>query len=921
MQIRNLFKKNTEEKTPAELSPLELEAAAEKKRTRLCLALCFAVPLLLMFIAHLSVRVWPFGPNSILVLDMNAQYISFFEKFRDILVEGESLIYAFDRNLGGEFMGIFAYYLSSPFSLLVALFPKTMITEALLLIFLLKTGFCGLTFGYFLSKMRKMSIPLTVAFSTMYALSAFAVVMQHNIMWIDNLIGLPLVVMGIEALITEGKYRMYVISLVYCVMSNFYIGYMMCIFVFLYFFARYFMLSPKERNPKREKSHFFRTLVRIGMFSAIALAISMVIVLPAYYSLSFGKFSFSNPKYEAKQLFDFVDLLTKTFFGSYDTVRPEGMPFIYCGILMPILMPLYFFNSHFPVRKKIGFGALLLIFIVSFNFSLADFVWHGMQRPNWLNARFAFLFVFLVIWLAAESFAHIKELGAKKAAVCAGAWAIILIILQTMDYEHLSDFKSVWASLLFIVIYAVLVPLATEKFEKALTVVLSVVVCLEMVLNSVVMLYALDEDVIISTRESYRGMIDEYAVAVDAIEDDTFYRAEALNRRKKNDNMALNLNGVTNSTSTLNARTIKFLGQFGIASKSHWTAYAGGTSVFDALFGIKYIIADQSGKKPVTDYMRSLYEVIATTEDHLDVYKNPYALSIAYEVDDDILNYDLAPVPDPNDPTKMIDESYVDPFRYMNEVLTAMLGEETAVFTMVDTSGPALKGVKTLNVVGHHGYEATDSGNATLTYTITIEDDKPVYFYLPSGYPRETKLKVNGKDKGQYMKDETHSILNLGSFEVGDDIEVVITLKGKNLYVNKDTHYFWYYDEEAFIEAAEALAKGNMAAYSDKDDEIYGKITIAEEDSIVFTTIPYDEGWKAYVDGKQVETVAVLNGSVVAFDCPAGEHDIRLVYRSEAIVKGVTFSLIGLAAFAFVLNTDYGWTRKKGKWVRVSKKK
>ncbi len=914
------MKNNQAEKTAQRVVPLiDPVAEAEKKSRRITLGFCFGIPFILMLIMHICVRVWPFGTNSVLVLDLNAQYVYYFEKLREILVGGDSILYAFDRNLGGEFMGMFAYYLSSPFSLLVALFPKTMITEALLVIFLLKTGFCGLTFGYFLTKMRKMAPSLTAAFSTMYALCAYAVVMQHNLMWIDNLIALPLLVVGIEALIKEGKYRMYVLSLVYCVMSNFYIGYMSCVFVFIYFFVRYFMLSPEERNPGRKSMHFTSTLVRMGIFSAIALAISMVIIYPTYYSLSFGKFAFSDPKYEAKQLFDFLDLLTKIFFGSYDTVQPSGMPFIYCGMLMPILMPLYFFNPHFSRRKKIGFGLLLVIFIVSFNFSLADIFWHGMQKPNWLNARFAFLFVFIVLWMAADALAHLRELGAKKASLCAAVWAVILIFLQKMEYENLPDFFAVWASLLFLVIYAVLLPLVCGKKEQILSVALTTVICTEMLLNGVASLYALDKDVIISTRNSYREMIDEYTAAIDTIEDDTFYRAEKLVHRKKNDNMALGLNGLTSSTSTLNAKVVDLLGQFGFASKSHWTMYAGATSVSDALFGIKYVIADESAKKPVMDYIHRLYELETSTEDHLDVYRNPYALSIAYEVDGGILDYDLPPRVDPNKPDQVIDEEYAEPFRYMNEVLSAMLDREVSVFTEVDTDGPEMNGLKLLNVVGHKGYEVTGS-SGSLTWTLNIESEKPVYLYFPSEYPRETKLKVNGKDMGKYMKDETHSILELGSFEVGDTVEIKLTPTGKNLYLTKDTHFFWYYDEEAFLEAAEALSHGNLAAYSKKDDKITGKITVAEEDSVIFTTIPYDEGWKAYVDGKRVEITSVLNGSLLAFDCPTGTHDIRLVYRPKAVTTGLTVTLIGLAAFGLIVNMDYGWTRKRGKWVRVTKK-
>ena len=112
------------------------------------LALAFLIPLALLWLIFISIEVYPFGENSVLVLDLNGQYVYYFEALRDIVTDGESLLYSWGRALGGEFLGIFAYYLSSPFSFIVALYPKGMITEALLTIVLLKVGCCGATVAF-----------------------------------------------------------------------------------------------------------------------------------------------------------------------------------------------------------------------------------------------------------------------------------------------------------------------------------------------------------------------------------------------------------------------------------------------------------------------------------------------------------------------------------------------------------------------------------------------------------------------------------------------------------------------------------------------------------------------------------------------------------------------------------------------------
>lgn len=899
------------EEAPLEKAPPLLdELRMEKRRNRRTLFWCFAAPLAMLFLMYVCLQVWPFGENSVLVLDLNAQYVYYFEKLRNILVEGDSILYAFERNLGGEFMGMFAYYLSSPFSLLVALFPKDGITEAIYAILLLKCGCSGLTFGYFLTKTRKPDSILTVVFSSMYALCSYAVVMQHNLMWTDNIIALPLLVLGVDALIREGKYRMYVLSLIYCVTSNFYIGYMSCIFVFIYFFIRYFMLTPEERNPRGQKNHFLRALVRIGLFSLLAVAVSMVIILPVYYSLSFGKFTFSDPSYEPKQLFDFLDLLTKVFFGSYDTVRPAGAPFLYCGMLMPILLPLYFFNPHFSKRKKLAWAILLLIFVVSFNFNIADIIWHGMQRPNWLNARFAYMFVFVALILTADSFCYLKELGVKKATVSALAWAVLLIVMQKIGYDNLPDFLAVWTSLFFLFVYAALIPWAIGTKGNA-DIVLNMFVCAELMLNGVAMMYSLDADVSYTTRNSYRSMVDQYSTAVETIEDDSFYRAEKLVHRKKNDNFALDLNGLSNSTSTLNSRVIDLLRQFGFAAESHWSLYIGATPVSDALFGVKYVIADESANRPVMEYIHELYELQTSTEDHLDVYQNPFALSVAYEVDADILEYDPEPVPDPDNPEETTDKDVVSPFAYMNGAISAMLGRETEVFRKVKVEDTELVGVETKFVVGHTGYETTGDYTPKITYTLSIENDEPVFVYFPSEYPREVKMKLNGKDIGTFFEDDTYAVRELGVFEPGETVKLTIYLQKDNLYLANGCHFFWYLDTAAFQEAVAELSKGTLAAYSDSDDEIHGTISVSGEDSVIFTSIPYDAGWKAYVDGEEQETTSVLNGTLLAFACPAGEHEIQLLYRPDAVTVGLAVSVAGIVVFAAIVAIDEFWKRRR----------
>lgn len=222
------------------------EDRVAKKRS-LYLLWAFLIPFVLLFCIYLSRAIYPFGNGSVLILDLNGQYVYFFAELRNKLLHGGSLLYSWSRSLGGEFLGIFAYYLSSPFSLITCLFPASHITEALLLMFMLKAGACGFSMALYLRSShggRKLG---SIVFSTLYALCSYAIVMAHNTMWIDELIYLPLLALGIERLIKKKDFVLYVAILALAAMSNFYIGYMMCMFSFFYFFYYYFAKAETER--------------------------------------------------------------------------------------------------------------------------------------------------------------------------------------------------------------------------------------------------------------------------------------------------------------------------------------------------------------------------------------------------------------------------------------------------------------------------------------------------------------------------------------------------------------------------------------------------------------------------------------------------------------------------------------------------
>ena len=912
----------------------------------------FFLPLVIMWVIFMIKGVYPLTEKSVLVLDLNGQYVYFFEAMRDIFQGHGSPFYTWFRSLGGEFSGIYAYYVASPFALLSVFFPENGITEFLLWTTLLKVGSSGLTFALYLHNSRPSKPIKVVIFSTCYALTSYAVVMAHNTMWIDSLIYLPIICLGIESIVKRGRPSMYCIVLALCFISNFYIGWMTAIFCTLYFF--YYYLS---KYPIKDFNKFFRAFYKWLIYTIIAAMIASIIIIPTYFSLQMGKSTFQNPSYAFEAKFDYIKLFVKMLPNSYDTVRPAGLPFAYCGIICLLLLPAYFVSKNISGREKIMSGVILSVMVFSFTATTVDLFWHGLQKPNWLNYRYSYMFCFLVIVFAYEAFRALDPKLYRVVLGCGGIIGLLLVIVQALpdsdftikrasdkEFTYVDNLMTIWFSLAMLGVVLAVLWAAAHKKKGALGIVLGVV-CFELFVNGTYSVFRLHEDVYYSTRESYVSFMNRWSGITRSVQesDDSLYRMEKIVHRKVNDNMTLRIRGITNSTSTLNASVIKLLNKMGYASKSHWSRYVGGNIVNDSLLGIKYVLDKEAGALP-SGYTEYLSEMDPTklgddvTDDDYDqsknmlyAYKNEYALPVMYGVSSDIKYYD-------------IESEYSAP-DVLNSIVSAMVGHKVEIYETVVKGENKIKspdGVTVTSSGQHRKWSKGDVKDPTLTIDFTVAKDGELYFHLPSDYPRDTLVRIKkhtGEDKTEtlksfnYLTNETHTMYFLGNFKAGDDITLEIVMKDSsgNLYVRKNCGYVYYFNKEAFEDAYKELSASLPEITYFSDTKIKATVNMAKGDTMMFTSIPFDKGWTVKVDGKKVALSDYINkdededsdgeyeannkvfGSLLAFEVPEGEHTIELSFVPHGFKIGAVLAVIGLTAVGFGLYKDINRDRKRRK--------
>ncbi len=953
-----------EKKNTAVLRPLEKENVL-KRFVRFCAGLknseyiylfaAFLLPFAIMLGIYACMEMHPFGNNSVLMLDLQAQYIYYYEEIRTLLTEGGSFLYSWKRTLGGEFMGIVAYYGASPYNLIFALFPKSMAADAMMFINLMKIGSMGLTFGIYMHKTRKPGEMKTLTLASMYALCAYAVVQTLDPMWLDALILLPLLILGLEALINERKIILYTAALTMVFITNYYIGYMTGIFTFIYFLYYYFVNRKEllEKYPLPDGKWYkkvwgangVQTFARFAFGTLIALMIAAFMLIAAVYSLTFGKSDFQSTNWVFALRFDFIEIFNKMLIGSYDTVNPSGLPMIYSGMLALLGVPMFYMAPSVKPAKKIGATLVLLVLTLSFMINPADLVWHGFNLPNWLNYRYSFVFSFFVVSMVADALCDVKKIKPGNVAAVGGIIIALVAVLQNLKY-HINPDQGTFASaddknltcillaVVFTVAYVIIIYLCSnDKLENAGTFMLAAIVCVEMFAGGLITINDVTYDIGMVRYGSVEGEKDDFTSFTSPIKriehvvdeitgrDTSFYRMESKVYRRtggENESMAFGFNGIAHSTSTLNTSVIRLFNNMGYASQSHWTKYLGGTPLSDALFGIKYVVtADDLLDSNYYEVAYKALEQVTYGQPLSTIYamENKYALPIAYGVSTAVLEK-LADTSTPYFPTgadaqNEIIEAFLWDTEFDADMFTYIYahyftdGCSASTFTQsckyIDENGEEKE-----KLVPYRCFKANDGATSpTISYTFNAQETGPLYAHFPmDNFGKACDIYVNDTFICRY---DSGRIENLGTFNKGDSVKVEIVIDDVIYFSEESRFYFFQNNYSAQMEALEYLQNASMTVEEYSNTMLKGTITIPEGQELILTTIPYDEGWNCYIDGEKVEIKKAM-GSLVAIETTVGEHEIELRYMPKCYVVGFIISAVGIISFAGVIALE---VRKK----------
>ncbi|MFG3058064.1 YfhO family protein [Streptomyces sp. NPDC048231] len=330
-------------------------------------------------------RSFPFGPRTRSINDMGNQYVPYHAHLWDLLhgrADGGILV-NWQSGFGASFLPDLGTYLTSPFALLVAVFPRDGIDLAVYVITVLKTATAGAVMAWLLLRLRSGRWWAAGLLGASYALCGWSVAdASYNPMWLDGLIGLPLLcLVGEWAL--NGRRRLPGVLLVTLVwIANFYTGYMATIGAAVVLLFR-LLLAGLTR---------LQALAAAGR-AALTFALGMGLAAPLVTVVYFGTKHASPGRFTGFEPVAGQDLLARLLPTTYSF----GTPAVYVGITALVLALALPFHRAVPRRVRAGWTVSVIAVTLSMQWTPTHLFWHAFTTPQGSPYREAFVLCALLV--------------------------------------------------------------------------------------------------------------------------------------------------------------------------------------------------------------------------------------------------------------------------------------------------------------------------------------------------------------------------------------------------------------------------------------------------------------------------------------------------------------------------------------------
>ncbi len=774
-------------------------------------------------------NIYPYGNYTLIKNDLYAQYLPMLNELSFRIKNGNNLIYSFNEGLGMPIYRNFFNYLSSAFNIIFLLSNNLIFNTHLLIV--LKIITISLTTLYYLTKKFETNNRLLIIPAILFSMCGWVSSYYFNIMWLDALIMLPLVTLGIEKLVINNKCKLYIFSLALTIIFNYYMAYMICAYSLIYFlfFNLYKAKKGSLSHIINELSKNFLLFLGSSLLAALLCSFMLAPLIYASSTLTSKLDMFTGEFYYN---FNIIDFIASHLALSNNTVLVNlgnnlTSPNIYTGLISILLFIPFILDKKIDKKTKI-FYLGLLGFICSFFFiPFLDYLINMLHIPADLPYRYSFMYSFILINILSYELLNLKDIKIKNLLV-SFLFISIIIVLVLIFKTNKIDNSNVNYNIIFLVLLLISI-LIYCKINNG-KYLLFLVILIELTLS-----FCQNKDFLKVSK------INDLLYNFNIKNTDLFYRTEV---RSEYRNLALfnNYYGLSSSSSMNYSKLYDLLYNLGNQTDfSAFNNYREYNPIINMLFNIKYLydesLLENNSVLPLMFGIKNKPIVNLSLENNSFINQNEIIKSLT-DIDNIYTKIKYLRK------KKKYEDDYFIIYEYVYPDDTYLLFDASKIMFIINNN----------DYYGIYDIKINYDINYDLKFT---------YFN-----PFVIKIKNNNLIVC-YLKD------NL-------DEELLKTYKLDVIKLNK---------------AYEILNIDTIKLTNFKENTIEGVISIKNSNTI-FTSIPYDKGWKVYIDNKEILTYANYE-SLLGFDISSGNHSIRLEYNLPYFKVGSIISLISLVLFLY----------------------
>lgn len=886
----------------------------------------YVITLIILLLSFILAGIVPFGAYCLLKMDLLHAYApDYLEALRLLKADG-SVLYSWGGMLGGNLLGSVITIASSPFNLLMLLFPARYQAEFFTVLTLFKIPFAAVSFSCYIHRRFSCTGWNAVIFSVPYALCSFVTAFHFNIMWIDTVIALPLVFLGIDWLIDQYDIRLYCCSLIYAILTSYGTAYQLCIFAALYFLCG--LLARGHCNIKQCVQFAACSLLAAGTCGIYLLAVADSFQNSQYFHETF-------PAWDLQ--FSPLRFLAAHFAGGFASVRfyKDTVPNLYAGVLSVLSVPLFFLSKQIKRREKLAWGVFWGVIAVCLLTSVPTFILHGLHFPVMFPHRYSYIYSFALLAMAARIYTEEERRSPKIGILCALVIALTMIALFLLypQYDAITtDFlnmivpgsqhevrpsvpgrlslAALAANLLLIGIYCAVLAVYQDAKKAALhriaLGVLVVTVCAEALAGAYSgVSYLATVEHTWYNQELYDDM---QTVTEQLDREAPFYRAEFFRNRSQSDGRIYGYNGLSGfsvSSGGYPKGLEDLLYELGMSSSFNNLVWNDPSPFLSALFAQKYLLSvGRLEHEEVT-----CFEYLERCGD-ISIYENPYVLPVGFAAPAAALEWE------PDDTLK-------NPIAEQNELFAALTGLDGLFVELepdlfqtenLEVNAEETAGAYTFHIPDYISHEELESGVCPrVMFRYTVPQDTFLSLTLDGSSVSQATARINGETVNALFVPWGHTSLNAGFAATGDVLEVILDLNAIPEGGERDLIYEGgirlhaaQLDIERLEQGIAMLRREPLLVTEYSSTQLAGEITCGE-DCLLWTSIPYDRNWHITVDGERVQQEQ-FGGALTALRLEAGTHTVTFHYQMDILPVGAVVSLVSLVILIMFI---YGYEKKK----------